>query len=422
MRFAIKNLCFLVIFALVWPFSAAALVVQDISIESDGKAEVLTVVLDGSATHKVFALENPDRLVIDLPTFTWNVDSDRVARAGSKYVGRIRYARFNDTTSRIVMDMQVPVSFEEIRASNARELEFRLTPQGDYTAAPAVQKEQPFNPPFWSRRNNKSMPPRVIVQNDNRQPETKPAPVSSKRPTALPTSVQRPRNDRDKPLVIIDAGHGGPDPGAKGRQNTREKDVTLRYARALRDALQGSGQYRVELTRDSDKIILLRERFRIARKKKADLFISLHADSAPNTDARGLSIYTLSETASDKEAEMLANQENLSDALVDVDLSHEDEEVAGILIDLARRETKNKSVTLAENIVKAMKGKIRLLANPHRHAGFAVLKAPDIPSVLVEVGFLTNRDEEKLINTRDHQAKVVDGLVQGITKYFASRR
>ena len=400
-NFAIKNLKFLLIVALLLPFSINALEVEDVQLSSQNNSEILTIKLDESVSHRVFALKKPDRLVIDLPPFKWRVSPKRIAEAGSNLIKRIRYARFDSSTSRIVIDMGQAVRFEELSSANSRVKKVKLIP---LSGKIEENKSSSDKPSAWSRRDSKSRPPMVVVED--------------KKPS-LPTS--KPRKS-SKPLIVIDAGHGGRDSGAIGANKTLEKIITLRYARALKKALEATGKYKVKLTRDKDKIIVLRERFRIARKAGADLFLSLHADSAPNSSARGLSVYTLSETASDKEAAALATQENRVDVLADVDLTHEDEEVASILIDLTRRETKNKSVKLAEAGVKEMKRKVKMLKNPHRHAGFAVLKAPDIPSILVEIGFLTNRQEEKLITQKEHQNKVVQGLKKGINNYFANQR
>lgn len=401
-NFAIKNLFFLLIIALLLPFSANALYVEDIRLTTENNSEIIEIELDEVVGHRAFLLDSPNRLVVDLPPFKWKVSTQSIVGIGSNLIGRIRYALFDEDTSRIVMDLHQAVTFEQIISANKRIKKIRLIPKSG-KIEPRGSTSGTF---MWQRKNNKSRPPMVIVGNDAPKP-------------VLPTS--KPQRGA-KPLIVIDAGHGGKDSGAIGTNKTKEKVITLRYARALRDALEATGNYRVKLTRDSDKIIVLRDRFRIARRAGADLFLSLHADSAPNHDARGLSVYTLSETASDAEAEALAKQENRVDVLADVDLTHEDEEVASILIDLTRRETKNKSVKLAESIVGAMKGSVNLLKNSHRHAGFAVLKAPDIPSVLVEIGFLTNKQEERLITQKEHQDKVISGLKKGINNYFAKQR
>ncbi len=381
----------------LYAHSLHALEVYDIDLAQNGKAELLEIKLDKPVKSKSFILSNPPRLVIDLPPFNWNVSSNASLISASRILSGIRYARFDEFTSRIVIDFNQPVAFKSLSEGASQSLRFQLE------GALGDGKISAEN--GWANQNDKNRP-RTMIFEDN----------------TLPTSKARAASEQDKPLIVIDAGHGGKDSGALGGQNTKEKNVTLAYARALRDALKQTGKYRAELTRDSDKIIILRERFRIARKLKADLFISLHADSAPNPNARGLSVYTLSETASDKEAAALAQQENRVDVLADVDLLHENVEVAGILIDLARRETKNKSVKLAEQVVQSARGGVDVLNNPHRHAGFAVLKAPDIPSVLVEIGFLTNMEEEKRINSASHQAKVIKSLVQAITNYFEHKR
>jgi len=220
-----------------------------------------------------------------------------------------------------------------------------------------------------------------------------------------------------KPVIVIDAGHGGQDPGTSGPGGSDEKDITLDYAKALRDRLMKSGRYQVVLTRDDDEYITLRGRVDIARKAQASLFISLHADSAPDA-VRGLSVYTVSEKASDAEAEALAARENKSDVLSGMDLSEERKDVADILISLAERETKNRSATLADVLVTSLDGKVHLLSNSHRFAGFAVLKAPDIPSVLVEIGFLSHPKEEKLIRSKTYRDKVTAGIAAGVDRYF----
>jgi N-acetylmuramoyl-L-alanine amidase len=220
---------------------------------------------------------------------------------------------------------------------------------------------------------------------------------------------------------VIDAGHGGQDPGATGPRGTREKNLVLDYARALKRQL--SGRYRVYLTRNDDTFILLRKRIDIARKLKADMFISLHADSDPGHSARGLSVYTLSERASDAEAEQLAARENRVDVVYGLDLTDQSEDVADILISLAQRDTNNRSATLAGLLTDASAlDRVKLLENPHRFAGFAVLKSPDIASVLVEIGFLSNAQEEKLLLDKKHRERIVKALSRGIDAYFAARR
>jgi N-acetylmuramoyl-L-alanine amidase len=221
------------------------------------------------------------------------------------------------------------------------------------------------------------------------------------------------------PLVVIDAGHGGADPGAVGVGGVYEKDITLAAARELRRQLQASGRYRIKMTRDSDVFIRLRDRVAIAREAEADLFISLHADAMASDQMRGLSIYTLSGKASDREAEMLAAKENRADAIVGMDLSSENPLVASILIDLAQRDTMNHSKRFAGYALTHLSKDVRILSSkPQREAGFAVLTAPDVPSALVEMGYLSNPTDAKLLTSAEHREKMTRDMVNAVDAYF----
>ena len=221
------------------------------------------------------------------------------------------------------------------------------------------------------------------------------------------------------PLVYIDPGHGGPDPGTIGYSGTYEKNVTLAVAQELARQLLASGRYRVKLTRQSDMFVALRERFEMARVDHADIFISLHADSSFVGDPRGLSVYTLSETSSDAEAAALAAKENKADLIAGMDLTKQSTAVTSILIDLAQRETKNQSAHFAELLVNELGRVTMLLPNTHRFAGFAVLKAPDIASVLIEMGYLSNVQDEALLLSAPHRAKLAGAMLRAIDGYFA---
>lgn len=220
------------------------------------------------------------------------------------------------------------------------------------------------------------------------------------------------------PVIVIDPGHGGVDPGAIGVSGIYEKHITLAMARELKTALEKNGRYRVQLTRDRDVFIRLRERVAIARQQGADLFISLHADAVQNPQIRGLSVYTLSQNASDSEAQTLAEKENKADLIAGVDLTHESPDVAGILIDLAQRETMNRSAGFATELVDEVGQEMDLLGNTHRFAGFAVLKAPDVPAVLVEMGYLSNEYEEKQLRQPQYRARLAKALAKAVERYF----
>ena len=220
------------------------------------------------------------------------------------------------------------------------------------------------------------------------------------------------------PVIVIDPGHGGVDPGATGVSGIYEKHITLAMARELKAALEKGGRYRVHLTRDRDVFIRLRDRVAIARQYGADLMVSLHADAVQNPQIRGLSVYTLSQNASDSEAQALAEKENKADLIAGVDLSHESPDVAGILIELTQRETMNRSAGFATELVDEVGQEMDLLGNTHRFAGFAVLKAPDVPAVLVEMGYLSNEFEEKQLRQPQYRARLAKALAKAVERYF----
>jgi len=222
-------------------------------------------------------------------------------------------------------------------------------------------------------------------------------------------------------VVVIDPGHGGVDPGAVGRNGTAEKRVVFEFSKVLRDLLNATGRYEVYLTRTSDTFVRLADRVRFAREHHADLFVAVHADSLRSRSVRGATVYTLSERASDREAAALARRENKADLIAGVNLGDESDEVTGILIDLAQRETNNLSVHLARTIVTSLDGVTRLNRRPHRVAGFRVLKAPDIASVLLELGYISNRHDEKLLQSEAWRKKVAKALVAAIGTYFSSQ-
>jgi N-acetylmuramoyl-L-alanine amidase len=221
-----------------------------------------------------------------------------------------------------------------------------------------------------------------------------------------------------KHIVVLDAGHGGIDPGAIGLSGIYEKDIAFETTKLLAQCLEASKRYTVVLTRTDDEFIVLQDRVARARAAEGELFLSIHADALPNPEMRGASVFTLSEKASDQEAAALAARENKVDLIAGIDLSRHAPEVSTILIDLARRQTNNLSIGLARRLVDELGHEVRLLANSHRSAGFAVLKAPDIPSALVELGALSNRDEEHALNTPAYRQKLALSLARSVNDYF----
>ena len=235
----------------------------------------------------------------------------------------------------------------------------------------------------------------------------------------VPASA-RPRPPH-RPLIVLDAGHGGHDPGTVGSRGTYEKDVTLLAARELENQLEATGRYRVILTRTGDTFLGLGERVAIARDSGGDLFISMHADAIHRREVRGASVYTLSEVASDTQAAALAQKENRADLLGGVNLANQSREVSRILIDLMQRETKNRSAVFASGLLPELARHTALLSGSHRFAGFTVLTAPDIPSVLMEMGYLSNLEDERLLLTPAHRAKLARATVRAVSRYFAQK-
>jgi N-acetylmuramoyl-L-alanine amidase len=224
---------------------------------------------------------------------------------------------------------------------------------------------------------------------------------------------------KPKQIVAVDAGHGGKDPGTIGVNGTYEKEITIAVARDLARRLEASGRYQVVLTRADDSFIALPDRVRLARVGGAGLFLSLHADSVPNPRQRGFSVYTLADEASDAMAAALAQRENDVDRLAGVDFSRHPKMVRTILLDLMHRETANNSSMMAETVVTTLHPPFTPLQKPHRQANFAVLRAPDFPSILVEMGFLSNPDDEKLLNQVSYRAKLADRMVAAVDGFFS---
>jgi len=239
------------------------------------------------------------------------------------------------------------------------------------------------------------------------------------------TQLPRPRiyGPAGRPLVVIDAGHGGHDPGAVSAETgQREKDITLAIAQAIKAELIRSGRVRVALTREDDRFLILGERSEIAHAIKADLFISIHADSAqPSSTANGATIYTLSEVASDREAQLLAQRENRADVINGVNLARQRSEVASILFDLAQRESMGASAGFANLLKREATGLIPFRPDYHRMAGFVVLKAPDMPSILLEVGYVTNPDDLERLASDTGKTNIARGIRRAVEIHFARK-
>jgi N-acetylmuramoyl-L-alanine amidase len=362
-------------FIAIFPMFAHAGGLHLSAIERNGQTATIVLEYPTAFHHRnVFLLNNPDRLAIDFPKLIpGKLTLPSVYHL--EIVRGVRFSQFNASTSRLVFD---------------------LNGKATVGRAVYVQKNNRYQlriPLLFAAAVNSSV---VLPKKPERQSEI----------TVI------------KPLIVIDAGHGGQDPGAISRRGQQEKAVTLMVARVLEKKLLSTGRYRVHLTRSGDQFIPLHERVNIARKRKGQLFISLHADSNPNPQARGLSVYTLSETASDAEAAALAERENKSDIIGGVDFGVKDEEVADILLELTQRETMGKSSELADKVVASLHPKLMRLSNTHRYAGFRVLKAPDIPSVLVELGFLSNVQDEQTLKTQAFMDLFSGSMLRAVDDFF----
>ncbi|OCK09460.1 N-acetylmuramoyl-L-alanine amidase [Thalassospira sp. 11-3] len=357
--------------------------------------------LDRSVEFSYFLLPDPYRVIIDMPEIEWTAPPGKVTSGGGLISG-LRYGLFKPGTFRVVLDVAEPALVSKI---------FTL-PASDGKPHRLVVDLSPAKRDAFMAASRESM----VAYSARSRNDT------SATEQSADVAVESGRGGSEKPLIAIDAGHGGVDPGAIGVGGVYEKDLTLAAAREVEKVLTDSGRYRVLLTRDKDVFLKLRQRTEIARKNGADLFISLHADSIGNSKHRGASVYTLSENASDKEAAALASKENKADVIAGIDLSEENSLVQSILIDLAQRETMNLSATLAANMVTELGKSIELQRRTHRFAGFAVLKAPDIPSALFEMGYLSNATDAKLLQSPAHRRKVAEAILRAIDIYFEKHK
>ena len=339
-----------------------------------------------------FSLDDPYRVIIDLPDVSFQMPAglDKEPRG---LITAYRYGLFAPGKSRIVIDVNRPFLIDKAFVLDARDNQ----PARLVVDLVATDREK-----FLTNLHAAAPPtPAVTV--------SAPSPEPSQPPSG-------------KPVVVIDPGHGGIDPGTTSTSGVTEKDVVLAFARALKSKLEGTGHYDIYMTREDDNFLPLRDRVAFAQKRRASLFLSIHADSFPDkaAEAKGATVYTLSEEASDEEAKELAAKENFSDALAGSELpSDSDEVVANILIDLAQRETQNRSLVLARSVVGELKGNLHSKAM--KSAGFRVLKAPDVPSVLLELGFLSNPDDEKELTAESWRDTMADRVTTAIDGYFAKR-
>jgi N-acetylmuramoyl-L-alanine amidase len=384
--------------------SGAASIVTDVRVGQNGQTTRLVLDLTEKIPFKVFALAKPYRIVIDLPEVGWRLPA-RPLPAGIGMLKNMRYGLFQPGTSRIVLDVNKPPNIEK---------KFILTPEGKIGHRLVVDFGHISNEAFSSARKKTTSPYYAPFKKG-----IAPAAFAMPKPLALakPTITSK---IPAKKIIFIDPGHGGVDPGTIGASGTYEKHITLAMARQLKSELNKIGRFQALLTRNRDIFVPLRDRVARARDAGADLFISIHADATKNRKTRGLSVYTLSELASDRETAALAEKENKADLIAGINFSEETPEISNILIDLTRRLSMNESAKFAIGLVRQLRHQTKVLRNTHRFAGFAVLKAPDVPSVLVELGFLSNRKDEKALKDKKFRAKLAKGMVRAVIGYFSN--
>lgn len=368
------------------------------------------VEMNGVTLFRTRVALDPALLVVDLPSLRWH---GRLPAKGAGVVRGVRLAQTADGT-RLILDTRGPVRVTQAemlpsRDGHAPRLVIDVGP-ADMASLVAGVTAAPSADTATAARQQVPPPPGRVA-------EAMPAVV----PAALPLPSRPALTGPRVPLIVLDPGHGGEDPGATSVRGDFEKEITLEMARAVRRALEATGRYRVALTRDSDVFIPLRERTAKARALGADLFVSLHADIVVGRPVRGLSVYTLSDKATDREADMLAQRENRADALSGMDLSGQNDLVANILIDLAQRDTRNQSRRFANLVVHNVVPDMALLESPLRSAGFAVLTAPDVPAVLIEMGYLSHPVDAGLLVSPDHRRRFAGDLVRAIDAYFGRR-
>ncbi len=327
----------------------------------------VSVVLEQQASSRTFFLENPNRFVIDVANSRLALPQGATGEGpGVGFIRRYRFGPRPEGVSRLVLDLEAPARLvrQDLGTRRQPEITFDLSPTA---------------------------------------------------PIVAPAPREMLGRDAARRTIVIDAGHGGRDPGAIGTTGTREKDVVLNAALQLRSALEARGRYQVALTRDSDRFVPLEDRVRFARTQNADLFISLHADSNPRAEAHGVSVYTLSERGANR-AQTVMDAQNWE---IDLGEAPRQGMIGDILVDLAQRETTNRSAQFAEALIPRLGQVAPLLSNTHRNAGFFVLLAPDVPAVLIETGFLSNvADERRLASSRARQA-MAEAMASSVDAYFA---
>lgn len=379
--------------------AAAGVVATEVILEGDRQETVFSLRMTAGVPAEIFTLANPYRVIIDMPDVSFRLPAD-AGRSGTGLVKAYRFGLFAPRKSRIVMDTVLPVLIAGAEMINA--------PEGG-----GVQLNLLLRATDAATFGNGTGAVRSPARRQQSADEE-----------AADAAVQ-PRNAQ--PVIVIDPGHGGVDPGALGGGDVYEKTVVLEVAKQLHAELMKRGKYQSHLTRTDDVFLSLDERVAFSADKKADLFISLHADALADTDSaqyvRGATVYTLSERASDAMARRMAEKENSADAVAGMALEEPEarHEVQGILADLLKRETANFSADFSSTLVAKMRQRIKMSRSPQRAAAFRVLKQARTPSVLVELGYLSNPDDQRMMLSQKWREDVAVAIADAVEAYFARR-
>lgn len=397
--------CKKIFFLFVALFFATAGYSQQVHVNSvryESEANQSKIVLDvtESPKHRVFVLENPSRLVIDIKD-AQSKSAIKQPAGTHPLFSKVRAAAKNDTDLRIVVDLKETVTAKshKLATNNSDNHHLIVNLLAKTTSASATK----------SKKSDNKLAGRSETDDKTAIAETEQG------------STRKVQKSKGKNLfvVAIDAGHGGDDPGARGPNGTQEKGVTLAIAKKLQGLINGQPGMKAKLVRKDDYYVGLRERMKIARQANADLFISIHADAYENPDVKGASVYTLSRTgASNEAARWLANSENAKEKVGGVNLDDKDEVLASVLMDLSQTATQQASVTLAEKVLKNFRTIGELHYDSVQKAGFAVLKSPDIPSILVETAYISNPADELNLMSNRYQTKMANAIFKGILNYM----
>ena len=397
------------------------------NIRINKKTNSLRIVIDNTEkiNFNTFILKDPYRLIVDLQNTNINIEANDFK--ANDIVNTIRIGKFSENDIRLVFDLNIKCKINKsfYLSPNDEHNFHRVVIDIDFDNNDLIEEnliskiidEIDFdNNSLNNEELNNLIEKELMKERDNNKN------IPNKTNTNTNIKTTKNNTNKKKYRIIIDAGHGGKDPGAIGTMGTKEKIITLLYAKSLKTELEKNKKYQVFLTRDYDHFIELNQRVSIARKYKGDLFISIHGDSSTNKQAKGLSIYILSQTASDTRTAELAKKENKADILGGINLYGEYQDTINTLVDISRKNAMNESNKYSKILKnKFEKNNINFSGKAIKSANFAVLLSADMPSVLIELGFLSNRSDEKMIRSNKYKDKINKGIVESIDEYFKNK-